>query len=296
MPAYNAEETIAEAMASLVSQTYRAWELLVLDDGSTDRTAEICSALAREDSRIRLVQLEHQGLVNVLNYGLRMAETPLIGRLDADDVSYPTRLEKQINFLAANPDVKVLGTWGLRINNSGQTLSDLHIGPTDTDDYWRHRRRKESIFLVHSSIIADRETLLRFGGYNSEDYPLEDCWLWTRIAQQHFVLTLPENLIGYRISGRGISNSNYLMQFRQKARLRYSLEQGRWIGVEDFRAICKQQPLRRFNLYRDYLHRYWFRKGAGYFFNGRRASGLFYLALSAAVNPVSAVGRALNRA
>jgi len=295
MPAYNAEATIADSITSLIAQTYRDWRLTVLDDGSTDRTAEICSALARKDSRIKLVQLEHQGLCNALNHGLRIAETPLVGRLDSDDLCQPTRLEKQIGFLTANPEVKVLGTWGRRINNAGEALSNMRIGPISREDYWRHRERKEPIFFIHSSVIADRPTLLSFGGYRTDDYPAEDVWLWTRIAQHHLVLTLPEDLVGYRITGGGISDANFFRQHIQMARLRYSLEKGRWIGTEDFQVICKKQPLRRIELYRDYLHRYWFRKGAGYFFNGRRATGSWYLVLSAVLDPRKVLRRALTR-
>jgi glycosyltransferase involved in cell wall biosynthesis len=295
MPAYNAEATIAESISSLQAQTYTDWELLVLDDGSSDRTAEICSAMAAGDPRIKVIRLEHQGLCGVLNYGLRTAKTRLIGRLDSDDICGPIRLEKQLKFLAENPDVKVLGTWGRRINNSGRAVSKMHLGPGDRDAYQRQRQDKHAFFLIHSSVVADRETLLSFGGYSPEEYPSEDVWLWTRVAQKHVVLAYPEELTDYRINGRGISNSNFLLQHTQTARLRYSLEQNRWVELKEFRSICSNRPLLRMHLYIDYLHRYWFRTGAGYFVNDRPIVGASYLALSALLNPANLISRAVRR-
>src|SRR5689334_25282062 len=99
MPAYNADRTIAESIYSVLAQTYPHWELIVLDDGSTDRTAEICSTIADKNPRIKLVHLDHGGVCKSSNYGLRVSSTNLVARLDSDDIWHPTKLEKQVNFL-----------------------------------------------------------------------------------------------------------------------------------------------------------------------------------------------------
>ena len=295
MPAYNAEATLRESVECVLAQTYEAWKLLILDDGSTDRTPKIAEEFAANEPRIQVVRLKHQGLCGVLNHGLGMATTPLIGRLDSDDICHRERLQKQIAFLTENPDVKVLGTWGRRINDAGKWLSKMHLGPGSRTQYAEQLERKEPFFLIHSSVVADRDNLLRFGGYRQADYPSEDVWLWTRIAQEHPVLAYPEELVGYRINGKGISGSNFAFQHTQTARLRYSLEVGKATELDEFRGICSREPLRRLALRRDYLHRYWLRRGAGYFFNGRPVAGALYLALSTLMNPLNIITRAIHR-
>ena len=298
MPAYNSAETIRESICCLLAQTYPDWELLVLDDGSSDNTVEIASGFARRDGRIRVVQLDHGGFCKTCNTGLQMATTELIGRLDSDDTCHPTRLEKQVKFLREHPEVKVLGAWGQRINNVGRQLSKMYLGPIDLEDYHRHRQRKEVFFYIHSSVIGYRDVFLEFGGYggfDGADFPGEDIWLWTRIAQKYVIMTYPEELVGYRITQNGISNSRFAQLHEQTARLRYSVEQGRWVGVEEFRQLCRKEPLRHLALLKDRLHRYWFRTGAGYFYNGRRLVGASYLAASMLLNPMHVLHRAIKR-
>src|SRR6476646_2234200 len=110
MTAYNAESTVEAAIRSILHQTYRNWPLLVIDDGSTDRTADICQGMAREDGRITVMRPGRLGFCSVLNLGLKSIQTRYVARLDADDIAYPNRLEMQMQFLASNPQVKVLAT------------------------------------------------------------------------------------------------------------------------------------------------------------------------------------------
>jgi glycosyltransferase involved in cell wall biosynthesis len=199
MPAFNAAGTIEESVRSVMAQTYKEWVLLVIDDGSTDDTLQICERLAAEDPRIIPVAVSHRGLCAVLNLGLRVSRGQLIARMDADDLSYPTRFSKQVEFLAAHPSVKVLGTWGDHVNDAGRSVQKLRTGPINRVDLEQQRQAREGVALVHTSVMAHREILLAFGGYNDEDYPAEDLWLWSKIAQQHDVMALAEDLVGYRI-------------------------------------------------------------------------------------------------
>lgn len=105
MPCYNAQATVGRAIESIQQQSLSTWELIVVDDGSTDQSAERIDTIAKTDHRIRLLQQEHQGVVAASNAGFALAQAPLIARMDADDVSLPDRLVKQSLYLEQHPDV-----------------------------------------------------------------------------------------------------------------------------------------------------------------------------------------------
>ena len=105
MPCYNAEVTVTRAIRSIQGQTIQNWELIIVDDGSTDNTANIVADLAETDDRIQLVKREHEGVVAASNYGFTLATASLIARMDADDVSRPDRLEKQRRRLIDHPEL-----------------------------------------------------------------------------------------------------------------------------------------------------------------------------------------------
>ena len=109
MPVYNAAPYLAEAIESILNQTFTDFEFLIIDDGSTDRSAEIVNAYARKEERIRFLSRENRGLPATLNELASMARAPLLARMDADDISTPDRFEKQVAFLADSPDVIVAG-------------------------------------------------------------------------------------------------------------------------------------------------------------------------------------------
>ena len=296
MPAFNAAATIEESIRSVMTQTYKEWVLLVIDDGSTDDTLQICQRLASEDERIIPVSVSHRGLCGVLNLGLRVSRGQLIARMDADDLSYPTRFSKQVEFLVANPSVKVLGTWGDHVNDAGKSVQKLRTGPISLAELEQQRQAREGIPLVHTSVMAFRETLLAFGGYSVDEYPAEDLWLWSKVAQKHDVLALPEDLVGYRINARGISNTQFRVQLLQHRRLQHWLRCGELLDREAYQKWEQANVVRRVRLYHDYLYRYCFRRGAALYVNGKGLKGLMYLAACAVINPGVFAGRAWKRA
>jgi glycosyltransferase involved in cell wall biosynthesis len=295
MPAFNAAGTIEESIRSVMAQTYKEWVLLVIDDGSTDDTLQICERLAAEDPRIIPVSVSHRGLCAVLNLGLRVSRGQLIARMDADDLSYPTRFSKQVEFLAAHPSVKVLGTWGERINANSQVIARFDIGPSTVSEYHQWIANSEPIALIHSSVMAERTLLLEYSGYRHEEYPAEDLWLWTRIANNHVTIALPERLVQYRISNGGISSRQFRVQRLQHERLLHFLRTREHVDLDTFRARCHSNPFRWLAFQQRYLHRYYFREGAGHFCNERKLRGALYLALSALADPVQVLNRVIAR-
>jgi len=181
LPAFNAAATLSRAIASLRAQTLSAWELIVIDDGSTDATAEIVRQ-ARDDARVRLFRQPHAGIVAALNRGLAEARAPLIARLDADDVCHPDRLGEQCALLAAAPSLGVASCLVEHGGDRDRTLGyALHVdwinASCEPDDIRRNRFVEAP--LAHPTVVFRREIVERHGGYASGDFP-EDYELWLR--------------------------------------------------------------------------------------------------------------------
>lgn len=207
LPAYNGEATLDTAIRSILTQTLNDIQLVVVDDGSTDGTWDVISAV--NDPRMVAVRHDvNQGLVGALTTGLGHCTGRLIARQDQDDISLPGRLEVQRAFLEGNPDVVLVGTWARVIPAQGTSVgrsgSRLH-----------HPTRDEDIRLlmtwnnpfVHGSVMMRRDALDRAGGYSQDPSvtPPEDYELWTRMARQGKVSNISSELVLYRQSPGGMS-------------------------------------------------------------------------------------------
>lgn len=182
MPVWNAAATVADAIASVRAQTTRSWELIAVDDGSTDDSAAVMTRAAGDDPRIRIVREPHRGIVAALNSGLARVRAPLIARMDADDRMMPTRLEVQRAFLDARPDVGVAGCLvdfgGDRKAARGYAIHVDWINTLRTSDEIARARFIESP-LAHPSVMFRRELIVMHGGYTDSGEP-EDYELWLR--------------------------------------------------------------------------------------------------------------------
>ena len=121
MPTYNDSRHLAAAIESILDQTFRDFEFIIIDDCSTDKTPEILEQYRCQDTRIRIVRnAENLGVARSLNKAIALTQSPFIARMDGDDLSLPTRLEKQIAYMQAHPEVGVLGTQNIFIDEQGQ--------------------------------------------------------------------------------------------------------------------------------------------------------------------------------
>lgn len=182
MPVHNAAATVARAVASIEAQTLTDWELLAVDDGSTDASQEILLELAANDSRVRVLTITRSGIVAALNAGLAAAEAPLVARMDADDESHPDRLAEQAAFLAANPDFGLVSCQvefgGDRAVSAGYALHVDWLNSIATPDEIALNRFVESPF-AHPSVMFRRGLIEECGGYRDGAFP-EDYELWLR--------------------------------------------------------------------------------------------------------------------
>jgi glycosyltransferase involved in cell wall biosynthesis len=210
MPAYNVERYIDRAIDSVLAQTFADFELVIVDDVSTDRTWEIISDRARADRRIKPYRAENNaGVGPTIHHGIELARAPLIGRLDADDMSTPDRFEKQIALLKANPHYAVVGTFASHINESDDVLSLSPTGPASEDEYNELRARGEPTMVFGGSALFTRELYDRVGGFDPQLVNAEDLDLFDRMSDHGPVVAVPEPLLLYRLHG----NSNVRRTF-----------------------------------------------------------------------------------
>jgi glycosyltransferase involved in cell wall biosynthesis len=182
LPVRNAAGSVARAVANVRAQTRRDWELIVVDDGSTDGTHDGLRRVAAEDARIRLLVQPARGLVAALNAGLAAGRGRFIARMDADDECHPERLSAQVEFLERNPELGLasclVGFGGDRAARAGYALHVDWLNSLVTPEQIALNRFVESP-LAHPSVMFRRELVERHGGYREGDFP-EDYELWLR--------------------------------------------------------------------------------------------------------------------
>jgi len=202
IPAYNAERFIAKTLESVLSQTYQNIEILVVDDGSTDTTAEIVKSFAQKDRRIILLQQSNAGVAVARNLAIEKSKGEYIAPIDADDIWYPPNLEKQIECLIkSEPTVGVVYSWSVDINEQ-DLLTGGFYNSTIAGEVYQALVYKYFIGNASSSLIR-RACFEKIGGYNCQlkaenAQGCEDWELHLRIAEHYQFKVVPEYLVGYR--------------------------------------------------------------------------------------------------
>jgi len=195
LPVYNGAPYLAAAIQSILDQTHGDWEMIIVNDGSVDASAEIIMQF--QDARIRYFDQENRGLAATLNRAIGLARGAYLARQDQDDLSFPDRLHKQVTFLDAHPDVGMLGSWA-EIWNGNRLTGRLLAHPTDDASLKFHLLFDNP--FVHSSMMIRRCILDEVGGYSEDPsrQPPEDYELWSRVGRRFRVANLPETLVAYR--------------------------------------------------------------------------------------------------
>jgi glycosyltransferase involved in cell wall biosynthesis len=196
MPAYNTATYIGEAISSVLAQDFETFELLIIDDGSTDGTVNIVRGFG--DKRIRIISQEHSGISAALNRGLQEANTNYIARFDADDICLPGRLRKQYDFLENNPGYVICGGEAEYISANGEYLFDFKCPG------YSHEALTAAIIhtcpFIHSAVMYRKEAVLKAGGYPVHAHNFEDHILWIRLVSQGKFCNLQEQLIKVRFN------------------------------------------------------------------------------------------------
>ncbi|MCZ6782767.1 MAG: glycosyltransferase family A protein [Proteobacteria bacterium] len=244
MPAHDREAYVGQAVESVLAQTFQNFELLVVDDASSDRTAEVVAAYARSDPRLRLVRNEaNLGIPETRSRGVKLARGELIAFLDDDDRARPRRLARQLAHLDRNPSCAAVGGWARRMDAQGRAGA-LIRRPTGPD-----RVRARMLFAAsfkNTTMMARRELVLKYG-FRSE-FPLsQDSDLWTRMALDHPVDNLPQVLCDYRVHAGSVRRGRGRLRRRLKRAIAaYQLENlGVPFDASDLRRHYRlRKPLR----------------------------------------------------
>ncbi|BCW98659.1 MAG: hypothetical protein KatS3mg024_1486 [Armatimonadota bacterium] len=215
MAAHNAGRFVAEAVESILRQTTPDWELIVVDDASTDDTPEVLRRF--DDPRISILRNdENSGPAVSRNRALQAAQGEYVAILDADDVALPQRLEKQVRFLDGHGEVSAVGSWAEKIDETGRVLEHWKtpIHPAQLDFVMTH-----TCPLLHPSATARTDAVRSIGGYDPAYPCAQDYDLWVRLALQgHGFACVPEILIRYRSSPGQISTARRAEQARYATR------------------------------------------------------------------------------
>lgn len=197
MPVYNCEKYVGEAVQSILNQTFTDFELLIVDDCSTDATVSIIKSIS--DARINLIRKEkNSGYTDSLNYAITIAKGKYIARMDGDDISLPNRFQRQVEYLNAHQDVILCGT-GIQIIDSDKILKH----PVNHEDIKVKLCFSNAIF--HPSVMGRTEAFSEYK-YNKEFEPAEDYDLWTRLVFAGKLANIDEVLLDYRVHPNQISN------------------------------------------------------------------------------------------
>ena len=197
MPVYNAAQFLRLAVASMQAQTFRDFELIAIDDGSTDNSKAILDRIAAADTRIRVISRPNTGIVGALNDGLAVARGEFIARMDADDVALPTRIATQLDYLRQHPDCIALGT-SVQIVDSRSAVVDRYDPPTSHDAIMAELLSGNGGAIIHPTVIFRATALRTVNGYDPAFGKAEDLDLYLRLSPHGQFSNLPVLGLQYR--------------------------------------------------------------------------------------------------
>lgn len=204
IPAYNAMDYLPETLESVLKQTFTDFEVLIINDGSSDGIVEWASHI--QDARVRLISQENQGLSGARNTGIWNAQGQYLGFLDADDIWESTKLEKQVQCLEQDLNVGLVSSWISSINESGDIL-EVHQAPSVTGVRLKQELCTENIIFCGSTPLVRRLCFEKVGFFERSLSAAEDWDMWLRIARYYSILIIQEPLVRYRIHSNSMSRN-----------------------------------------------------------------------------------------
>jgi len=252
MPVYNARRYVAEAIRSILTQTFEDFELIIIDDGSTDGSLNILREFAAADDRIVLVSHENRGGCEALNEGLSLARGEFVAPMDHDDISMPNRLAAEVAFLREHEEVVcVSGDYGV-IDHAGRFLTVMRREVHD-DAELQSGMLRGHLGLVHPGSMYRREPVLAAGGYNPDLWLAHDGDLFLRMGEVGKLANIREVVVHYRLHCGSASGKQFALQWQQVCKACRNAWQRRGIDgemspTEEYRPGPERRSRQRFAL------------------------------------------------
>ncbi|MDZ4850473.1 MAG: glycosyltransferase family A protein [Pirellulaceae bacterium] len=243
MPAFESQRYIAQAIRSIQAQTLRDFELIVIDDGSTDRTASIVSELAREDSRIRLFSQDKADIAVSRNRGLKEARAPFVAAMDADDVNYRNRLEMQVAFMNKNPTCVCLGAAVDLCDDRGFVFS-TEFHPIGHDQILERLLNGDGAVIRQPVCMVRADCARSVGGYDSRYSSTEDLDLFLRLSEIGTLSNIDKPLLMYRLHRGSVNQNRYELQRRHQLHIVREAHERRRLPftTQDENNLCYWPP------------------------------------------------------
>ncbi|MFA7342779.1 MAG: glycosyltransferase [Terrimicrobiaceae bacterium] len=240
MAVFNGGEFLDASIRSVHRQAFQDWEFLIIDDASTDGSAAVAERWAEIDKRIRVIpNAANKGQTACLNQGLREARGKWIARQDADDLSHPLRLTRQVERVACEPDLALVGTCGRIIDENSRLCGLLDVPLSSASLRWSAAILNP---FLHTSVMFRREIVLgEFGGYDGRFRISQDYDLWARVIARHPSANLSARLVCYRNLAASLSKVGRPVAFEEAARVSEGVEEmsfGRSLSPEERRLLA----------------------------------------------------------
>ena len=224
LPIYNAAPFLAQAIDSILKQSFADFELIAIDDGSLDRSGEILDRAAQTDTRVTALHQSNAGVIATLNRGVALARGEFIARMDADDVAHAERFARQVSFLDAHPDVAAVGCAVTLIDEGGKRIRDVDY-PTAPEAVAAFLETGSA--LAHPAVMMRCDTVRAVGGYRAAYRYAEDYDLWLRLAERCRLANLSDRLLLYR-------------QHAEKLSFNHPTEQALATSIAQLAARCRR--------------------------------------------------------
>jgi glycosyltransferase involved in cell wall biosynthesis len=291
IPVYNGMPFLPKTVESILGQTFQDFRLVIIDDGSTDQSADFLDSLA--DSRVVVRHHKNKGLCHSLNEAIVEADTDFVARLDQDDIALSSRLYEQMAFLDGHPDYCCVLSNISRISESGKEFGSYAINDQEEiSDY------QSSIYgcIVHSTICLKKEKFIALGGYRQSVYPVDDYDLLLRLEETSKVAVINKPLVKYRIHGNaGTFKTFHDMALKSRYVLAIASQRRNGeteMSLDDFkRTVDKVNFYERTKREADDRGKLMFRQAGLAFCEDRYASGIFNLILAVILAPQFSLGR-----
>ena len=205
LPLYNGSQFIDSSIKSILESMREIDELVLVNDGSDDISKEELKELEKSDSRIKVINKNHSGLVETLNYGIAHCENDLIARADIDDKYSSKRISSQVQFMATNPNCAAVFSDYQILSADGR---DLGVIPTAISPLLTRFSLLNPQRTPHPSVIFRKSAVIQVGAYSPDDFPAEDLSLWIKLSKSFEIATIPEILLFYTLHKANITSKH----------------------------------------------------------------------------------------